>query len=77
MKEIISLNNDWLFFYGKADCNTDFESINTEKVNLPHTWNNLDGQDGGNDYKRGTGWYLKKITVKKEDGPRGFAVQTP
>ena len=23
-------------------------------VNLPHTWNNIDGQDGGNDYKRGT-----------------------
>ncbi len=23
-------------------------------VQLPHTWNNLDGQDGGNDYYRGT-----------------------
>ena len=23
-------------------------------VSLPHTWNNLDGQDGGNDYRRGT-----------------------
>lgn len=72
MKEIISLNNDWLFFYGKADKTTNFKDLNTEKVNLPHTWNNLDGQDGGNDYKRGTGWYLKKITVKKEDGRRCF-----
>lgn len=26
-------------------------------VNLPHTWNNLDGQDGGNDYWRGIGTY--------------------
>ena len=22
----------------------------TAAVNLPHTWNNIDGQDGGNDY---------------------------
>ncbi len=26
-------------------------------VTLPHTWNNLDGQDGGNDYYRGVGTY--------------------
>ncbi len=26
-------------------------------VTLPHTWNNLDGQDGGSDYWRGTGNY--------------------
>ena len=28
-----------------------------EAVALPHTWNNLDGQDGGNDYWRGIGTY--------------------
>ena len=27
------------------------------QVALPHTWNNLDGQDGGNDYWRGIGTY--------------------
>ena len=32
-------------------------------VSLPHTWNNLDGQDGGNDYYRGIGWYRKHYTV--------------
>ena len=26
-------------------------------VDLPHTWNNLDGQDGGNDFWRGVGIY--------------------
>ena len=31
------------------------ESLQT--VALPHTWNNLDGQDGGNDYWRGIGTY--------------------
>ena len=27
------------------------------QVNLPHTWNALDGQDGGSDYWRGTANY--------------------
>ena len=30
---------------------------NLAAVALPHTWNNLDGQDGGNDYWRGIGTY--------------------
>ena len=33
-----------------------------ESVDLPHTWNGEDGQDGGNDYHRGTCLYAKKIT---------------
>ena len=28
-----------------------------EPVTLPHTWNAIDGQDGGNDYYRGTCCY--------------------
>lgn len=35
-----------------------------ENVDLPHTWNNMDGQDGGMDYYRGACWYKKKISVK-------------
>ena len=31
------------------------------EVNVPHTWNGIDGQDGGNDYHRGTCYYLKMI----------------
>lgn len=33
-----------------------------EEVNLPHTWNAIDGQDGGNDYFRGTCCYAKAFT---------------
>ena len=29
-----------------------------QPITLPHTWNALDGQDGGNDYHRGIGTYL-------------------
>ncbi len=37
-----------------------------DSVNLPHTWNNLDGQDGGNDYWRGIGIY--KLTLPNPTG---------
>lgn len=33
-----------------------------ERISLPHTWNAEDGQDGGNDYYRGTCWYIKELT---------------
>ncbi len=32
-------------------------------VDLPHTWNALDGQDGGADYLRTTAAYLKRIPI--------------
>jgi beta-galactosidase len=38
-------------------------------VSLPHTWNGIDGQDGGGDYRRGTGWYRK--TVRLEPSTEG------
>ena len=34
----------------------------TAAVDLPHTWNNIDGQDGGNDYWRGTTCYCRRLT---------------
>lgn len=48
MRSIINLNQSWQF--------TGLDG-NTIPVNIPHTWNNIDGQDGGNDYKRGTCTY--------------------
>ena len=35
----------------------------TTAVDLPHTWNNIDGQDGGNDYWRGTCIYKTRFTA--------------
>ena len=42
-----------LVFYGCSDWT---------ELNVPHTWNGIDGQDGGNDYYRGVCYYLKNIT---------------
>ena len=50
MRKIELLNQDWTFVYHDGT---------STSVNIPHTWNNLDGQDGGNDYYRGTCQYRK------------------
>ncbi len=64
MRKIISLNENWLFTKGTADV-----SVKTgETVSLPHSWNAVDGQDGGNDYFRGSCLYTK--TVSKADLPQ-------
>ena len=39
----------------------------TETVTLPHTWNNLDGQDGGNDYKRCRCTYERNFPLPEFD----------
>lgn len=59
MRNTININKDWKFTKEK----------NTQTVDLPHTWNGEDGQDGGNDYYRGICTYVKSI--KKTDMPDG------
>lgn len=41
----------------------------TEQVTLPHTWNAVDGQDGGNDYYRGTCRY--ELQLERPEIPEG------
>ena len=43
-----------------------FDDAAWQTVNLPHTWNNMDGQDGGNDYYRGVGWYRRHLKVNSQ-----------
>ncbi|MBQ9098143.1 MAG: glycoside hydrolase family 2 protein [Clostridia bacterium] len=57
MRNVIGLNQEWLFVKGTADIN----ARNGDVVNLPHTWNATDGQDGGNDYFRGACLYVKTL----------------
>ena len=53
MREFILMDRDW-YFTGPDGSKT--------AVDLPHTWNAIDGQDGGNDYWRGTCLYEKDFT---------------
>ncbi len=42
-------------------------------VDLPHTWNNLDGENGPADgYYRGPAWYRKHLAVDSRGGGRQF-----
>ena len=54
MRKEYFINENWLFRYHDG----------TETVlNIPHTWNAKDGQDGGNDYWRGTCVYEKQFSA--------------
>ena len=58
MRRVFPMMDDWRF--------TDLDGTK-QTVNLPHTWNNSDGQDGGNDYRRGTGIYEKSFSCPAFD----------
>ncbi|MGA9451811.1 MAG: glycoside hydrolase family 2 TIM barrel-domain containing protein [Verrucomicrobiia bacterium] len=51
---------------------TGFDDSSWTNVNLPHTWNNLDGQDGVKNYYRGAGWYRRHYTPDKSLAGRHF-----
>ena len=59
-------NENWLFTKDAslvAESHTALNTADWEAVTLPHTWNAKDGQDGGNDYYRGTCYYAKKLAL--------------
>ena len=61
MRKRILLNKEWIFTKDGRD----------ERVSLPHTWNAVDGQDGGNDFYRGTCCYRTVLPcVDLPDGGR-------
>ena len=65
MRSIYNLNTKWAFAK-KAEIPAELPQ-DWYWVTLPHSWNNIDGQDGGNDYYRGTCTYAK--TLDKMDLP--------
>ena len=60
MRQIINFNTKWAF----SKEATEVPKTMPERwylVTLPHSWNNIDGQDGDNDYFRGTAYYAKEL----------------
>ncbi len=63
-RRTVSLMNGWIFTGPEGK---------EQLVNLPHTWNAQDGQDGGNDYFRGTCVYEKVIPKPEfQEGERVY-----
>ncbi len=60
MRDILNFNAKWAFSKEAGAVPAEMPS-NWVWVNLPHSWNAIDGQDGGNDYYRGTCYYAKSV----------------
>lgn len=68
MRSVYNFNTKWAF---SKEAN-EVPKTMPEKwywVTLPHSWNAIDGQDGGNDYYRGIAYYAKE--VEKAELPEG------
>ncbi len=60
MRNIINLNAKWAFSKEATEVPSQVDK-KWNFVNLPHSWNAIDGQDGDSDYYRGTAYYAKKV----------------
>ena len=59
MRTVLNLNPGWVYAKDTSAIPTELPQ-EWESVNLPHSWNAVDGQDGGADYFRGTCVYAKQ-----------------
>ena len=64
MRKVISLNHKWSFRKGVSEVPA-VTPVDWDFVSVPHCWNAIDGQDGGNDYYRGTCCYVKDIDMEE------------
>jgi beta-galactosidase len=64
-RQLLGLNQGWKFLASDEPRarEVQFDDGSWQAVDLPHTWNGLDGQDGGNNYRRGAGWYRRHLFV--------------
>lgn len=73
MRKVIRFNQDWKFI--KQDENQamgiDFDDRNWKAVQIPHTWNAIDGANGFA-YHQGACWYRKEFTI--DDSEQGKKV---
>ena len=60
MRSVVNFNRKWAFTK-MADAVPETMPTKWDFVNLPHSWNAIDGQDGDNDFYRGTCYYAKQF----------------
>ncbi len=76
-RAVLSLSAGWRFLPGDqpAAAQPGFDDSKWQAVDLPHTWNAQDGEDGGNDYRRGAGWYRRHLSINPILVGRRFYLQ--
>lgn len=60
MRTVVNFNAKWAFTKQASEVPSSLP-MDWNWVNLPHSWNAIDGQDGENDYFRGTAYYAKAL----------------
>ena len=65
MRYIININENWKFIQKNVGLPTSYPN-DWETVDLPHTWNAVDGNDGNGSYDRGNYWYAKAFETPKQ-----------
>ena len=70
MRNVINLNQDWKFIQQDAGLPESLPA-DWQTVQLPHSWNAVDGQDGNGSYDRGKYWYAKTFETPKQPLPGG------
>lgn len=65
MRNVINLNQDWKFIQQDAGLPESLPA-DWQTVQLPHSWNAIDGQDGNGAYDRGRYWYAKTFETPKQ-----------
>ncbi len=71
MRTIKNINKNW-FFSDSVKESPKFLPTDWTTLDLPHTWNGTDGQDGGNDYKRQKCYYCKQIEKTDLTGKKNY-----
>lgn len=64
MRTVTKINQGWAFSLDAQGVPSE-HPVEWKVLDLPYTWNGEDGQDGGNDYFRGKGYFAK--TLSKAD----------
>lgn len=65
MRNIINLNQGWRFIQEDKGLPESLP-LDWESVDLPHSWNAIDGHDGNGSYDRGKYWYAKTFKTPKQ-----------
>lgn len=66
-----NLNQCWKFLKESCEYN-ELGGKKFSKVDIPHTWNGIDGQNGGDNYHRGICWYKKSFEADVKSGKNYF-----
>lgn len=61
MRTVTKINQGWAFSLDAQGVPSEYPA-EWKVLDLPYTWNGEDGQDGGNDYFRGKGYFAKMLS---------------